>query len=105
MGFGPFFLIFGRLVPATITYPKLVALVRNKQNIYGTQCEAHFILEKLTVKMGNNGHQQLVLMFCRIVLTKLMWIRIKEPTGSASSTIGAEKDFAFKKGRIMRTSP
>jgi len=28
--------IFGRLVPATITYPKLVALIRNKQNMYGT---------------------------------------------------------------------
>ena len=36
LGFGPFFLIFGILVPATITHPKLVALVRNKQNMYGT---------------------------------------------------------------------
>ena len=27
---------FGTLVPATTTHPKLVALVRNKQNMYGT---------------------------------------------------------------------
>ena len=47
----------------------------------------------------------LVLIFCRILLTKLMWIRIKEPTGSASSTIGTEDGFAFKKRRMMRTSP
>jgi hypothetical protein len=25
--------------------------------MYGTWCEAHFIPEKLTVKMGNNGRQ------------------------------------------------
>ena len=34
LGFGPFFLIFGRLVPTAITHPKVVALVRNKQNMY-----------------------------------------------------------------------
>ena len=49
--FCPFFLIFGTLVPATTTHPKLVALVRNKQNIYGTWCKVQFILEKLMVKM------------------------------------------------------
>ena len=52
-----FFLIFGTLVPATTTHPKLVALVRNKQNVYGTWCEACVIPEKLTVKIGNNGRQ------------------------------------------------
>ena len=26
--------------------------------MYGTWCKAQFIPEKLTVKMGNNGHQQ-----------------------------------------------
>ena len=36
LGFGPFFLILGTLVPETITHPKLVALIRNKQNMYGT---------------------------------------------------------------------
>ena len=51
-------MILGTLVPATTTHPKLVALVRNKQNMYGTWCKAHVILEKLTVKIGNNGHQQ-----------------------------------------------
>ena len=55
--FCPFFLIFGTLVPATTTHPKLVALARNKQNIYGTWCKAHVIPEKLMVKMENNGHQ------------------------------------------------
>ena len=57
MVFCPIFLIFGTLVPATKTHPKLVALVRNKKNIYGTCCKAHVILEKLTVKIGNNGRQ------------------------------------------------
>ena len=60
LGFCPFFLIFGTLVPATTTHPKLVALVINKQNMYGTWCKAHVILEKLTVKMGNNGCQHVV---------------------------------------------
>ena len=50
-------MILGTLVPATKTHPKLVALVRNKKNIYGTCCKAHVILEKLTVKMGNNSRQ------------------------------------------------
>jgi len=59
LGFGLFFLIFGTLVPTTITHPKLVELVRNKQNMYGSWCKAHFIPEKLMVKMGNNGRQQL----------------------------------------------
>ena len=59
LGFPQFRLIFGILVPATTTHPKLVALVRNKQNMYGTWCNAHVIPEKLTVKMGNNGRQQL----------------------------------------------
>ena len=57
LGFHPFLLIFGTLVPATITHPKLVVLVRNKQNMYGTWCKVHVIPEKLTVKMGNNGRQ------------------------------------------------
>ena len=38
LGFCPFFLIFGTLVPATTTHPKLVALVRNKKNMHGTWC-------------------------------------------------------------------
>ena len=58
--FCPFFPIFGTLVPATTTHPKLIALVRNKQNMYGTWCKAHVIPEKLMVKIGNNGRQQLV---------------------------------------------
>ena len=32
-----------------------------------------------------------------------MCIPIKEPAGSASSTIGAEDGFSFKKERMMRT--
>ena len=59
LGFCPFFMILGTLVPATTTHPKLVALVRNKQNIYGTWCKAHVIPKKLTVKMRNNGRQQI----------------------------------------------
>ena len=51
MVFCPIFLIFGTLVLATTTHPKLVALVRNKQNMYGTWCKTHFIPEKLMVKM------------------------------------------------------
>ena len=58
LGFSRFWLIFGTLVPATTTHPKLVALVRNKQNMYGTWYKAHVIPERLTVKMGNNGRQQ-----------------------------------------------
>ena len=50
-------MILGTLVPVTTTHPKLVALVRNKQNMYGTWCKVHVIPEKLTVKMGNNGRQ------------------------------------------------
>ena len=38
--------------------PQLVEFVRIRQNMYGTWCKAQFILEKLTVKMGNNGRQQ-----------------------------------------------
>ena len=56
--FCPIFLIFGTLVPATTTHPKFVALVRNKQNMYGTWCKAYVIPEKLTVKTANNGRQQ-----------------------------------------------
>ena len=52
-------MILGTLVPTTTTRPKLGALVRNKQNMYGTWCKAHVIPEKLTVKIGNNGRQQL----------------------------------------------
>ena len=50
-------MILGTLVPATTTHPKLVALVRNKQNMYGIWCEDCVISEKLTVKIGNNGRQ------------------------------------------------
>ena len=50
-------MILVTLVPTTTTRPKLGALVRNKQNMYGTWCKAHVIPEKLTVKMGNNGRQ------------------------------------------------
>ena len=60
-------MILGTLVPATTIHPKLIALVRNKQNMYGTWCKAHVIPKKLTVKMGNNGRQhlgfQLVILF------------------------------------------
>ena len=57
LGFSRFWLIFGTLVPVTTAHPKLVALVRNKQNMYGTWGKAHVIPEKLTVKIGNNGRQ------------------------------------------------
>ena len=59
LAFCPFFQIFGILFPTTTTHPKLVSLVRNKKNMYGTWCKAHVILEKLTVKIGNNDHQHL----------------------------------------------
>ena len=58
LGFSQFCLIFGILVPATTTHPKLISLVRNRQNMYGTYRKAHVIPEKLTVKIGNNGRQQ-----------------------------------------------
>ena len=54
---GRFWLIFGALVPATTAHPKLVALVRNKQNMHGTWCKAPVIPVKLMAKMGNNGRQ------------------------------------------------
>ena len=54
LGFCPFFMILGTLVPATRTHPKLVALVRNKKNMYGTWCKAHVIPEKLMDKMENS---------------------------------------------------
>jgi hypothetical protein len=57
-------MILGTLVPATTTHPKLLALVRNKKNMYGTWYKAHVIPEKLTVKMGNNGHQHLTRRGC-----------------------------------------
>ena len=57
LGFCPFFLIFGTLVFVTTTHPKLVALVRNKQNMYGIWCKAHVIPENLMVKMVNSGRQ------------------------------------------------
>ena len=50
--FCPFFLIFGTLVPATTTHPKLVALVRNKQNMHGTWSKAHVIPREVD---GQNG--------------------------------------------------
>ena len=50
-------MILGSLVSVTTIHPKLIALVRNKQNMYGTWRKAHVILEKLTVKIGNNGRQ------------------------------------------------
>ena len=31
--------------------------------MYGTWCKAHFIPEKLTVKMGNNGRQHSLVAF------------------------------------------
>jgi len=49
--FFPFWLNFLSRVPATTTHPKLVALVRNKQNMYGGWCKAQFIPEKLTIEM------------------------------------------------------
>ena len=72
--FGPFFLIFSTLVPATTTHPKLVALVRNKQNMYGTWCKTHFIPEKLKVKMeimavNNERHLH---MLCSTVVARTM---------------------------------
>ena len=36
LGFSPFLLIFGTPAPAIRTHPKLVELVRNKQNMNGT---------------------------------------------------------------------
>ena len=60
LGLSRFCLIFGILVPATTTHPKLIALVRNKQNMYQTWCKAHVLLKKLTVKMGNNGRPHLL---------------------------------------------
>ena len=57
LGFSQFRLIFGILSPESTTDPKLVELVRNKKNMYGTWCKAHVILEKLTVKMENNSRQ------------------------------------------------
>jgi hypothetical protein len=39
----------------------------------------------------------------RIFLSKIICILIKEHAGSASSAIGVEDGFSFKKGRMMRT--
>jgi hypothetical protein len=50
--FCPFFLIFGTLVSATTTHPKLVALVRNKKNMHGTCSKAHVIPLEVD---GQNG--------------------------------------------------
>jgi len=63
LGFFPFWLNFLSRVPATTTHSKLFALVRNKQNMYGTWCKDQFIFEKLTVEIWNNGRQQLALPF------------------------------------------
>ena len=60
LGFCPFLLIFGRPAPAIRTHPKFVELIRNKQNMNGTLCKAHFIPEKLTAWMWIYGRQHVM---------------------------------------------
>jgi len=51
LGFCPIMSIFGTPVPEIKIHPKLMELIRNKQNMNGTWCKARFIPEKLTSKM------------------------------------------------------